>query len=126
VLREPRWDPQEFEQLKNQRVTGIMSQFTEPEARASEAMSEIFNFYPKGDWRYSPTLEESLVETKAATLEGAKAFHEQFYGVAQAEIAIVGDFDEPSVVALLKDLFTGWTPKVPYERVPNEHRDIPA
>jgi zinc protease len=36
----------------------------------------------------------------------------------------VGDFDEAKTAALLKDLFSGWTPKVPYERVPNEHRDI--
>jgi zinc protease len=126
VLREPRWDPQEFEQLKTQRITSIQSQMTEPEARASEALASIFNIYPKGDWRYSPTLDESLEEAKSATLEGAKAFHERFYGVAQAEISIVGDFDEAKTAALLKDLFTGWTPKVPYQRVPNEHRDIPA
>jgi zinc protease len=126
VLREPRWDPQEFEQLKTQRITTIQSQMTEPEARASEAMSSHFNFYPKGDWRYSPTLEESLEETRAATLEGAKRFHEQFYGVAQAEIAVVGDFDEARIAAVLKDLFEGWVPKVPYQRVPNEHRDIAA
>src|SRR5688572_21910850 len=124
VLREPRFDPQEFEQLKNQRVTSIMAQMTEPESRASEALSQHFNFYPKGDWRYSPTLEESLAETRAATLEGAKAFHDQFYGVARAEIAVVGDFDEAKTAALLKDLFAGWTPKVAYERVPNEYRDI--
>jgi zinc protease len=126
VMREPRWDPQEFEQLKTQRVTSIMAQMTEPEARASEALSSHFNFYPKGDWRYAPTLEESLAETRAATLEGAKAFHERFYGVAQAEIAVVGDFDEARIAAVIKELFTGWAPKVPYVRVPNEHRDIPA
>ena len=126
VLREPRFEPHEFEQLKVQRITSIQSQMTEPEARAAEALSSHFNFYPKGDWRYSPTLDESLQETRAATLEGAKAFHERFYGVAQAEISIVGDFDEPKIAALLKDLFAGWTPKVPYQRVPNEHREIPA
>jgi len=126
VLREPRFDPQEFEQLKNQRVTSIMAQLTEPESRASEALSQHFNFYPRGDWRYSPTLEESLEETRAATLEGARKFHEQFYGAAQAEIAVVGDFDEARIAALLKDLFAGWEPKVPYQRVPNEYREFAA
>ena len=126
VLREPRWDPQEFEQLKNQGITAIMSQLTEPEARAPEAMSTHFNIYPKDDWRYVPTLEEALAETRVATLEGAKAFHDQFYGAAKAEIAIVGDFDEAAVTALLPELFAGWTPKVAYERVPSQHRDVPA
>ena len=126
VMREPRFDPQEFEQLKMQRITSIEAQMTEPESRASEAMSAHFNIHPKGDWRYSPTLEESLAQTRAATLEGAKAFHERFYGVAQAEIAVVGDFDEARVAAVIKELFAGWPPKVPYQRVPNEYRDIPA
>ena len=113
VMREPRFDPQEFEQLKMQRITSIEAQMTEPESRASEAMSAHFNIHPKGDWRYSPTLEESLAQTRAATLEGAKAFHERFYGVAQAEIAVVGDFDEARVAAVIKELFAGWPPKVP-------------
>src|SRR5690606_18236589 len=60
VLREPRFDPQEFEQLRNQSITGIMAQLTEPDARAGEALQQHFNVYPRDDWRYSPTLEESL------------------------------------------------------------------
>ena len=126
VLRSPRFDPAEFEQLRNQTITGIMSELTDPEARAGDEMSRIFNFYPKGDWRYSPTLEESLAEAKAATLEGAKRFHEEFYGAERAEVAIVGDFDEPRTAAVLKELFDGWKPKVLYERVVNEFREIPA
>lgn len=126
VLREPSFDAQEFEQLRNQSITSIMAQLTEPEARASEALSKHFNVYPKGDWRYSPTLEESLEELRAAKLEDAKRFHDEFYGAQRGEIAIVGDFDEPRVAALLKELFEGWKPKVPYERVAEEYRDIPA
>jgi zinc protease len=124
VLREPSFDEQEFEQLRNQRVTGIMSQLAEPEARASDELSRHFNIYPKGDWRYNPTLEEALAETRAAKLEDAKRFHQQFYGAEAAEIAIVGDFDESRVVDLVKELFADWKPKVPYQRVPVEFRDI--
>ncbi|HET7731711.1 MAG TPA: insulinase family protein, partial [Usitatibacter sp.] len=125
VLREPSFQEQEFEQLRNQRITGIMSQLSEPEARASEELSKHFNIYPKGDWRYSPTLEESLAEARAAKLEDAKRFHQQFYGADVAEIAIVGDFDEAQVAGLVKELFGDWKAKVPYQRVPMEFRDIP-
>jgi zinc protease len=125
VLREPAFPESEFEQLRNQSVTGIMAQLSEPEARAGDELSKHFNIYPKGDWRYSPTLEETLEEVKAAKLEDAKRFHREFYGAAPAEIAIVGDFDEPKVTALLKELFEGWTPKVPFERVQEEYRDVP-
>ncbi|MEO7812718.1 MAG: pitrilysin family protein, partial [Usitatibacter sp.] len=125
VLRQPSFDEQEFEQLRNQRVTGIMSQLSEPEARAGDELAKHFNTYPKGDWRASSTLEEAIEETRAAKLEDARRFHREFYGADVAEIAIVGDFDEAQALALVKELFDGWKPRVPYQRVPREHKDIP-
>ncbi len=126
VLKEPRFDPSEFEQLRNQSVTAIMSQLSEPEARASDELARIFNIYPKGDWRYEPSLEETLASLKSAKLEDAKAFHDRFYGADPAEIAIVGDFDEAQVTAVLKQNFAGWEPQVPYKRVDKDFKDIPA
>jgi len=126
VLKEPRFQESEFEQLRNQSVTGIMAQLAEPDARAGDEISKHFNIHPRGDWRYSPTLEESLEEVKAARLEDARRFHADFYGAEVAEIAIVGDFDEAQALALAKELFTGWKPKVAYQRVEHEFRDVPA
>jgi zinc protease len=126
VLREPSFPESEFEQLRNQSVTSLMSQLSEPDARAGDEISKHFNLYPRGDWRYASTLEESLEEVKAAKLEDAKRFHADFYGAEVAEIAIVGDFDEAQALALVKELFTGWKPKVAYQRVENEFRDIQA
>jgi zinc protease len=126
VLKEPSFPESEFEQLRTQSITNINAQLSEPEARAGDEISKHFNVYPRGDWRYSPTLEESLEEIKAAKLEDAKRFHAEFYGAAPAEIAIVGDFDEARAAALVKELFDGWVPKVPFERVTTEHRDIAA
>jgi zinc protease len=126
VMKEPRFDPAEFDQLRNQMLTSLQSQLSEPEALAADELSRHFNIYPKGDWRYSPSLQESIEEVKAARLEDAKAFHDRFYGAAKAEIAIVGDFDATRIEAVLRELFTGWKPQVPYERVPSEYRDIAA
>jgi zinc protease len=126
VLREPAFPESEFEQLRNQSVTGIMSQLSEPEARGGEALSRIFNIYPRGDWRYATTLEEGLEDAKAAKLEDAKRFHSGFYGAEPGQVSIVGDFDADRAAAVLKELFGDWKPKVPYQRVPHEFRDIPA
>ncbi|HEX3098786.1 MAG TPA: pitrilysin family protein [Usitatibacter sp.] len=126
VLKEPRFDPAEFEQLRTQTVTGIQSQLSEPEARAGDELAKVFNTYPKGDWRYNPSLEESLEDAKAVKLEDAKRFHDRFYGADPADIAIVGDFDPAQVEAELKALFAGWEPKVPFAQVTREFRDIPA
>jgi zinc protease len=124
VLRNPSFPPSEFDQLVNQSVTGITASMTEPDALAGDAMNKHFNTYPKGDWRYSSSLQETLDEVKAAKLDDAKKYYEQFYGASPAEIAIVGDFDEASITALLKELFGEWKPIVPYERVPVEFRDV--
>ena len=125
VLREPAFPESEFEQLRNQSITGIMAQLAEPEARGTERLTRHFNIYPKGDWRYSQTLEEGLELARAAKLEDAKRFHGEFYGADPAEIAIVGDFEPEKIAPLLKELFGGWKPRVPYQRVPYEYRDVP-
>jgi zinc protease len=126
VLKEPSFAQSEFEQLRNQAITNLTAQLSEPEARASDELSKHFNIYPRGDWRYAPTLEESIAEVRAAKLEDAKRFHRDFYGAQVAEIAIVGDFDDVKAAALVKELFEGWTPTVPYARVDNQYRDVPA
>ena len=126
VLKSPRFDPAEFEQLRTQTITGIQAALSEPSARARDAMAHAFNIYPKGDWRYSPSLEESLQNAKDVKLEDAKRFHDEFYGADPADIAIVGDFDEAKVEAQLKTLFSGWEPKVAFAEVKNEYRDVPA
>ncbi len=126
VLKEPSFPQNEFGQLIAQSVTGIEASLAEPDARASDEMNRIFDVYPKGDFRHSQSLEETLAELKAAKLEDARAFHERFYGASPAEIAIVGDFDEAAVVPLLKELFGEWKPEVPFERLPIEYRDIAA
>src|SRR5262249_53995379 len=124
VLREPTFPASEFEQLKNQMVTSITASMSEPEARASDAMARHFNTYPPGDPRYSASLEESLVDVKAAKLEDVKRYHQEFYGASPAQVAIVGDFDEAQATALIKELFAGWKPKVPFEHVTVEYKDV--
>ncbi|APV50490.1 pseudouridine synthase [Betaproteobacteria bacterium GR16-43] len=126
VLREPAFPEKEFEQLKRQTVTGLQAQLSEPQARAGEALSRIFNGYPKGDWRYSSTLEESIEEAQGAKLEDAKAFHRAFYGASVAEVSIVGDFDEAKAAATLKELLEGWKSATPYARIDTEYRDVAA
>lgn len=124
VLRNPAFPDSEWEQLVTQTETGIQASMSEPEALAADALSKHFNIYPKGDWRYSPSLEETLAAVKAAKLDDAKAFWSRFYGAAPAEIAVVGDFDPDAVLPVIRELLADWKPQVPYERVKSEYRDV--
>lgn len=108
VLKEPAFPESEFEQLRQQVVVGTEAGRNDPQGAATRALYQHFNRYPRGDVRYSPSLDEQLEEAKAARLDQVKAFHRDFYGASPAEIAIVGDFDPQQVTPLVNELFGAW------------------
>ena len=124
ILREPSFPQAEFSQLQKQILTGIESEMSQPEARAGAALAQHFNIYPKGDVRYAESLEESLEDYKAVSLEDVKKYHERFYGADRAQIAIVGDFDEAEVVKAITESFGGWHSGTPYTRVTWQFKNI--
>ena len=117
TMREPAFPETEFAQLQQQTLTAIEAQRGDPSAMAGRAISQHFNTYPKGDWRYSPTVEESIASAKAVSLNDVKAFHKLFYGASRGDIAIIGDFDEAEVTKALTEALAGWKTEVPYARV---------
>ncbi len=124
VMKEPSFPESEFAQLKKQQITGIEFQRSDPVARGSEKLSLIFSTYPKGDWRAASSLDENIEEITKATLEDIKAFHREFYGAAQAEIAIVGDFDEAAAAKTIDELFGTWKAKQPVARIVRSFNEI--
>ena len=126
ALREPSFPPDEFEQLKKVMITSIESQMSEPTARAAEAIGQRFNTYPKGDPRYSPSLQEQLDGIRAVTLDDVKRFHKTFYAANRAQFSVVGDFDETAVLKAITEEFSVWRNDTPWKRVTREYREIPA
>ena len=124
VLREPAFPASEFELLKQERITGIESQRSEPTAIAQLAFRSHLNPYPKGDFRHVSTYEESIADLKAATLEDAKKFYTDFYGASNAEFAVVGDFDDKEIAKLAGDLFGNWKSPRPFTRVESKYNDV--
>ena len=72
VLKTPRFDAAEFEQLKAAIVENLQSARDEPETRLSETIASHGNPYPKGDVRYPENTEESLVDIEGAKLEDSQ------------------------------------------------------
>ena len=124
ILREPSFPQAELVQLQKQIVTGIESEMSQPEARAGAALAQHFNIYPRGDVRYAESLEESLEDYKAVSLNDVKQYHKSFYGAERAQIAIVGDFDEAEVLKAITESFGGWHTGTPYTRVTRQFKDV--
>lgn len=123
ILREPAFDATEFEQLKRQRIASLEAQRSEPAPRAIIAYSAHMSPRPEGHPLRTNTIEESIAETEAVTLEDAKRFYESFYGGSHGEIAVVGDFDADEIRALLTELFGDWKSPRPFQRIASTHHE---
>ena len=119
VLREPSFPASELETLKRERATALEESRLDPQQVAVRASRREGNPYPVGDPRYSPTLDEELAWAKPVTADALRKFHSEFYGASNAELAIVGDFDEQAIRALVDELFGGWKSPGAYARVPD-------
>jgi zinc protease len=126
ILREPAFPAAEFDSLKQARLAQVEESRSEPSAIASNELGRHMNPYPKGDVRYRSTIDEEIADLKAATLDKARQFHQEFYGASHAQLAVVGDFDEAALMAVVRERFATWKSPTPYARVPNVYHAVPA
>ena len=94
VLREPSFPAEEFEPLRQQRLASLEEQRSDPIALASVAFQRHMSPQEKGDVRYVKTIDESIADLKAVTLDDVKKFHADFYGASHGELAVAGDFED--------------------------------
>ncbi len=124
ALREPSFPENEFNQVKQEILSGIESQRSEPTAIGSLEFQRLLNPYPKGDVRYVATFDESIAEIKATTLDDVKKFYKDFYGASNAELTVVGDFDKEETAKLANELFGSFKSPRPFTRIPRPFQDI--
>ncbi|MBM7112514.1 M16 family metallopeptidase [Archangium primigenium] len=117
VLREPAFEPREFELLRQERLASLESQKSEPTVRGRTAFYRALSPYPKGHPYHVDSVEESLADVQAVTLEQVRAFHRDFYGASKGELAAVGDFEPEALVKQVGALFGDWKSPAPYARV---------
>ena len=124
ILRQPSFPADEFEQLRQQRLAGLEQAKSEPQALGQLELQRHLRQYPKGDVRYVSTVEESIADVKAVTLDDAKKFYADFYGASNGELAVVGDFDAAEISKLASELFGSWKSPRPFTRVGDSFRDV--
>jgi zinc protease len=124
ILKEASFPEAEFDQLKRERLSSLEDQRSDPQAIAVRALQQSFNRYPKGDIRYSGSLDEDIATLNAVTIADVRKFHKDFYGASNADLSIVGDFDVATISELIGSEFGSWTSPARYERVAGEFFDI--
>lgn len=122
ILRAPDFPASELEQLRNEATTAVEADRREPQAIATRALGRVDNPYPKGDVRYTETVDETLASLNAVKRSQLIAFHKRFYGASHAQFALVGDFDAPAVQAQIQQLLGDWKSATPYRRIGNPYR----
>jgi len=117
ILKEAVLPETEFEQIRRQRLTGLESGKSEPQALAFTRIQRTLYPFPKGDVRGTPSIDEQIEEVKTAKLDDAVAFYRNFYGASHGELAVVGDFDSAEVKKAAAGLFGDWNSAAKYERI---------
>jgi zinc protease len=124
VLKHPRFDPAEFERMRKEALVALEASRNEPSTLAAEAMSAHFNQYPQGHWLAAQSIDQQIASINATSLADVSAFHRDFYGASQGELAIVGDFDVAAVTQVIQDEFGTWQSGAPYARVIRHNFDV--
>jgi zinc protease len=59
-------------------------------------------------------------------LDQVKQFYQDFYGASNAQLSVIGDFDDKEIGKLAGELFGDWKSPKPFARVPGIYRDVAA
>ncbi len=121
VLKKPAFDAEELEVLKEELIVGLEQQKQQPTTQVFRTLGQHLDPYEPGHPRYQMDIDDQIAEIRAAKVEDVKAFHKKFYGGQNADISIVGDFDEDKVSAKVKSVLDGWSSNVEYKRVPSSY-----
>lgn len=126
VLREPSFPESEFQIIKQQTLTSLEAQKSEPTSRAFNAYQRKMSPYPKGHPLAVRTIEEEIAEYQALTVDAVKKMYTDLVGASYGDLAVVGDFNRDSVTAVARELFGSWRSPKPFARLERTHFDVAA
>ena len=117
ILREPSLPADEFDVMKNERISFVEQGRTEPTVLGMNLIQRLLSNYPADDVRYVPTVEERVSRLKNATHDQLVSLHHDYLGADHGELVIVGDFDPSEIMPSLAKTFDGWKSGKPYARI---------
>ncbi|MEJ2519220.1 MAG: pitrilysin family protein, partial [Desulfuromonadales bacterium] len=114
LLRRPGFDGTRLELARLQAQEQVRRQNDNPQAIARRLLMAAL--YPDHDLGYTPT----FASLAAITREDLVAFHQRYFAPNTLWLAVSGDFDQDTLVALLEQSFGDWASRpVPEQPVPS-------
>lgn len=126
ILREPAFPADEFELLKQSRLSELEKARGEPLPLAIRVLQRRMQPHAEGDPRHIASIDAEIAAVEAMTLAQVRDFHDDFYGASQAELALVGDFDPDQAAEQVKRLFGDWQGRSAHAPLSCAHRPVPA
>ncbi len=126
MLHQPSFPQNEFEALRQEQLSNIEQQKSEPQSLAFNESSRLLNPYPKGDINYVMSYDEQTDAIKSTTLDDIKSFYKEFYNSSNATAAVVGDCDEQAITQELNNMLQNWGSAQAYMREEDKYFDVPA
>jgi zinc protease len=126
VMKEPAFDAKEFEVLQRQQLAGLEQQKSDPGSVAFTTFQRALSPYQKGHPLYVQTMDEQIADMQALTLDEVKKVYTDLVGASYGDIAVAGDFQRDSVLAVARQLFGSWKSPKPFTRLVRTYRDAPA
>jgi zinc protease len=126
ILREPAFDAEQFEILKNERLAELEESLSDPQALGRVAIGRAVSPWPAESIHYVPTIPEQIARLEAVTLDDVKTMYEKFYGASNAQISFVGGFDADEIKQAITTSFGDWKSPSPYERIIQPYKPVDA
>jgi zinc protease len=123
VLREPTLPENEFEVMKNERLSNLEQGRSDPMRQGINHLRRLLVRYPADDVRYVPTVEEDIQLVKDVTIEKVRTLYRDYLGASHGELTIVGDFEPSEVLSILTRTFEGWKNARSYLRIERPYQE---
>ncbi|HFC30483.1 MAG TPA: insulinase family protein [Oceanospirillales bacterium] len=124
MLKQPRFDAKELEVAKQEQIVALEQQKQQPQSQVFRQLTRYLSPYQPGHPKYKMSIDEEIAAIKKVTVDDLQQFHKKFLGAQDADIAVIGNFDEKTIKTKLQKLLGNFDSKVPYARVKNQVANV--
>ncbi len=108
MLREPLFDPAEFEKARAQAIAQVRRELEDTKTQAAAALSRVL--YPADHPNYTPPPEEQIRQLQQMTIDAVRDYHASHIGATEFTFAFVGDIDDAAIASAIEAHFGDWAP----------------